>query len=100
MRPGRTPDFPRYGTGAWRWLRRCPAFSTAPDYCGSMLAAYAVSQSSTDPLSGLVIDQRPDPVARPWWSVVKLRAAGPPLYAAGSLRGVGLSAACLPPTLG
>jgi hypothetical protein len=41
-----------------------------------MLAAYAVSQSSSDPLSGLVIDQRPDPVVRPGWSVVKLRAAG------------------------
>ena len=65
-----------------------------------MLAAYAVSQSSTDPLSGLVIDQRPDPVARPGWSVVKLRAAGLNHHDVWSLLGVGLPAERLPIILG
>ena len=55
-----------------------------------MLAAYAVSQSSSDPLSGLVIGPRPDPVARPGWSVVKLRAAGLNHHDVWSLRGVEL----------
>jgi len=65
-----------------------------------MLAAYAVSQSSTDPLSGLVIDQRPDPVVRPGWSVVKLRAAGLNHHDVWSLLGVGLPAERLPIILG
>ena len=65
-----------------------------------MLSAYAVSQSSSDPLSGLVIGQRPDPVSRPGWSVVKLRAAGLNHHDVWSLRGVGLPAERLPMILG
>jgi len=65
-----------------------------------MLAAYAVSQSSSDPLAGLVIGQRPDPVARPGWSVVKLRAAGLNHHDVWSLLGVGLPAERLPMILG
>lgn len=65
-----------------------------------MLAAYAVSQSSSDPLSGLVIGPRPDPVARPGWSVVKLRAAGLNHHDVWSLLGVGLPAERLPIILG
>jgi NADPH:quinone reductase-like Zn-dependent oxidoreductase len=65
-----------------------------------MLAAYAASQSRSDPLSGLVIGQRPDPVARPGWSVVRLRAAGLNRHDIWSLQGVGLSADRLPMVLG
>ena len=65
-----------------------------------MLAAYAVSQSSADPLSGLVIGQRPEPVARPGWSVVKLLAAGLNHHDVWSLQGVGLPADRLPMILG
>jgi len=65
-----------------------------------MLAACAVSQSPSDPLSGLVIGQRPDPIARPGWSVVKLRAAGLNHHDVWSLRGVGLPADRLPMILG
>jgi len=65
-----------------------------------MLAAYAVSQSSSDPLSGLVIGERPDPIARPGWSVVRLRAAGLNRHDVWSLRGVGLPAERLPMILG
>ena len=65
-----------------------------------MLAACAVTQSSSDPLSGLLIGQRPDPVALPGWSVVKLRAAGLNHHDVWSLRGVGLPADRLPIILG
>ena len=65
-----------------------------------MLSAYAASQSSSDPLSGLVIGQRPDPIARPGWSVVTLRAAGLNHHDVWSLRGVGLPADRLPMILG
>ena len=65
-----------------------------------MLSAYAVSQSFSDPLSGLVVDQRPDPVARPGWSVVKLAAAGLNHHDVWSLQGVGLAADRLPMILG
>ena len=65
-----------------------------------MLAAHAVSQSATDPLSGLVVGERPDPVAAPGWSVVRLRAAALNHHDVWSLRGVGLPADRLPMVLG
>ena len=65
-----------------------------------MLCAYAATQSSSDPLSGLVIGQRPDPVARPGWSLVKLAAAGLNHHDVWSLQGVGLAADRLPMILG
>jgi len=65
-----------------------------------MLAAYAASQSASDPLSGLVVGERPDPEARPGWSVVDLRAAALNHHDVWSLRGVGLPADRLPMVLG
>ena len=65
-----------------------------------MLAAYAVSQSASDPLSGLVVGDRPDPEPRPGWSVVDLRAAALNHHDVWSLRGVGLSPDRLPMVLG
>ncbi|WP_076258258.1 zinc-binding dehydrogenase [Intrasporangium flavum] len=65
-----------------------------------MLAAYAASQSASDPLSGLVVGERPDPEARPGWSVVHLRAAALNHHDVWSLRGVGLPADRLPMVLG
>lgn len=65
-----------------------------------MLAVYAASQSATDPLSGLVVGERPDPQPRDGWSVVTLRAAALNHHDVWSLRGVGLSADRLPMVLG
>ena len=65
-----------------------------------MLAAYAASQSASDPLSGLEIGERPDPQPRPGWSVVTLRAAGLNHHDVWSLKGVGLPADRLPMILG
>src|SRR6476620_8845393 len=65
-----------------------------------MLAAYAASQSASDPLSGLVLGERPDPEPRPGWSVVTLKAAGLNHHDVWSLKGVGLPADRLPMVLG
>ncbi len=65
-----------------------------------MLAAYAVSQSAEDPLSGLQIGQRPDPQPREGWTVLTLKAAGLNHHDVFSLQGVGLPADRLPMILG
>ena len=65
-----------------------------------MLAAYAVSQSAEDPLSGLEIGQRPDPQPREGWTVITLKAAGLNHHDVFSLQGVGLPADRLPMILG
>ncbi len=65
-----------------------------------MLAAYCASQSATDPLSGLVVGERPEPEPRPGWSLVDLRAATLNHHDLWSLQGVGLPADRLPMTLG
>src|SRR4051812_21188559 len=69
-------------------------------YGAGMLAAYAASQSASDPLSGLVVGDRPDPETRPGWIVVDLRAAGLNHHDVWSLRGVGLAPDRLPMVLG
>ncbi len=65
-----------------------------------MLAAVAVSQSATDPLSGLVVADRPEPVPPPGWVSVEIRAAGLNHHDLWSLRGVGLPPDRLPMILG
>ena len=65
-----------------------------------MLAVYAASQDRANPLSGLVVGDRPAPEARPGWSVVTLRTAGLNHHDVWSLKGVGLSADKLPMILG
>lgn len=65
-----------------------------------MFAVYAASQSSTDPLSGLVVGERPDPEPRDGWARVRLRTAGLNHHDVWSLRGVGLPADRLPMVLG
>lgn len=65
-----------------------------------MLAAYARSISREDPLSGLVVGDRPDPEAEPGWAVVELKAATLNHHDLWSLRGVGLTADRLPMILG
>ncbi|MFC7487754.1 zinc-binding dehydrogenase [Knoellia sp. CPCC 206453] len=65
-----------------------------------MLAAYAVSQSASDPLSGLEVGERPDPQARDGWVVVDVRTCALNHHDVWSLRGVGLAADRLPMVLG
>ena len=65
-----------------------------------MLAVYCESQSKSDPLAGLVVGERPEPEARPGWSVVDLKAATLNHHDLWSLQGVGLPADRLPMVLG
>ena len=55
-----------------------------------MFAVYAESFSSDDPLSGLVVGERPDPVAPDGWTTVTVKAASLNHHDVWSLRGVGL----------
>ena len=65
-----------------------------------MLAVTAVSQSASDPLSGLQVGDRPDPEPRDGWTTVRLRTAGLNHHDLFSLQGVGLPADRLPMVLG
>ncbi len=65
-----------------------------------MFAVYAEKFSSDDPLSGLVIGERPDPVVPEGWAKVKVEAASLNHHDLWSLRGVGLREEALPMILG
>src|SRR5215216_551517 len=65
-----------------------------------MFAVYAEKFSSEDPLSGLVIGERPDPVVPDGWAKVTVKAASLNHHDLWSLRGVGLREEALPMILG
>ncbi|AXI79410.1 zinc-binding dehydrogenase [Peterkaempfera bronchialis] len=65
-----------------------------------MFAAYAAHIDPDDPLSGLELGERPEPEARPGWSVVTVKAATLNHHDLWSLRGVGLPQERLPMILG
>jgi NADPH:quinone reductase-like Zn-dependent oxidoreductase len=65
-----------------------------------MLAAYASSIDPDDPLSGLVVGDRPDPDPPTGWTTVTVKAAALNHHDLWSLRGVGLRAEQLPMILG
>ena len=65
-----------------------------------MFAVHADKFSSDDPLSGLVVGERPDPVAPEGWATVTVKAASLNHHDLWSLRGVGLREDALPMILG
>jgi NADPH:quinone reductase-like Zn-dependent oxidoreductase len=65
-----------------------------------MFAVYAQSFSSDDPLSGLVVGERPDPEVPDGWTTVDVKAASLNHHDLWSLRGVGLKEDALPMILG
>ncbi len=65
-----------------------------------MFAVYADSFHPDDPLAGLVIGERPDPVVPPGWQLVRVRAASVNHHDVWTLRGVGITADRLPMILG
>ncbi len=65
-----------------------------------MLAVYAAAIDREDPLSGLRIDDRPDPDLHDGWTTVTVKAASLNHHDLWSLRGVGLPEDRLPMTLG
>src|SRR6476660_1063651 len=65
-----------------------------------MFAVYAESFSPDDPLSGLVVGERPAPEAPDGWATVTVKAASLNHHDLWSLRGVGLREEALPMILG
>jgi NADPH:quinone reductase-like Zn-dependent oxidoreductase len=65
-----------------------------------MLAAYAASIDPDDPLSGLVVGDRPEPEPKAGWTTVEVKAAALNHHDLWSLRGVGLGEEQLPMILG
>src|ERR687889_2649854 len=65
-----------------------------------MFAVYADSFSSDDPLSGLQVGERPDPVAESGWTTIDVKATALNHHDLWSLKGVGLKEDALPMTLG
>ncbi len=65
-----------------------------------MFAVYAESFNADNPLEGLVLGDRPDPVAPDGWTTVTVKAASLNHHDVWSLRGVGLKQEQLPMILG
>jgi NADPH:quinone reductase-like Zn-dependent oxidoreductase len=65
-----------------------------------MFAVYADAFSADDPLSGLVVGERPDPTPPDGWTTITVRAASLNHHDLWSLRGVGLKQEALPMILG
>jgi NADPH:quinone reductase-like Zn-dependent oxidoreductase len=65
-----------------------------------MFSVYAEGFSTEDPLSGLVVGERPDPVAPEGWTTVTVKASSLNHHDLWSLRGVGLREEQLPMILG
>lgn len=65
-----------------------------------MFAVYADKFSADDPLSGLVVGERPDPEVPEGWTTVTVKAASLNHHDLWSLRGVGLKEESLPMILG
>jgi NADPH:quinone reductase-like Zn-dependent oxidoreductase len=65
-----------------------------------VLAVFAASQDRDDPLSGLHVDDRPEPDPADGWTTLSVRAASLNHHDLWSLRGVGLAEDRLPMILG
>ncbi len=70
------------------------------DTVESMFAVYAESFSADNPLEGLRLGDRPDPVVPDGWTTVSVKAASLNHHDLWSLRGVGLKRERLPMILG
>ena len=65
-----------------------------------MFAVYAESFSPEDPLSGLMVGERPDPVVPDGWTTVRVKAAALNHHDLWTLRGVGIKQEQLPMIVG
>ncbi len=65
-----------------------------------MFAVYAESFSSDDPLTGLVVGERPEPEVPEGWTTITVKASSLNHHDLWSLRGVGLREEALPMILG
>ncbi len=65
-----------------------------------MFAVYADRAEPRDPLSALVVGERPEPVVPPGWVAVRVRAASINHHDLWTLRGVGIATDAFPMILG
>ena len=65
-----------------------------------MLAVTADAINPSDPLAGLQVGERPDPVPEEGWTTVEVRAAALNHHDLWTLKGVGIKAGQLPMVLG
>lgn len=65
-----------------------------------MFAVYAESFSTDNPLDGLIVGERPDPIAPDGWTTITVKAASLNHHDLWSLKGVGLKQESLPMILG
>ncbi len=65
-----------------------------------MLAAYAAALNADDPLSALVVGERPEPEVAEGWTRVKVKAASLNHHDLWTLKGVGIKEDALPMILG
>ncbi|MFC9933712.1 zinc-binding dehydrogenase [Glutamicibacter sp. NPDC127525] len=65
-----------------------------------MRAAVAVSQNASDPLAGLVLKDVPEPVVKPGWVKVRVKASSVNMHDVWTLRGVGHDPKNIPIILG
>src|SRR5262245_63239568 len=65
-----------------------------------MRAAYASAPNPDDPLAGLVVGERPDPLAPHGWTTVAVKAASLNHHDLWTLRGVGIGAERFPMIIG
>jgi len=65
-----------------------------------MFAVYTESSNLTDPLASLIVGERPEPQARPGWSIITVKAASVNHHDVFTLRGIGISPDRLPMILG
>src|SRR5437764_7854444 len=86
-------------TGSF-WHRAPTTASAGVRHDAPMLAAYASEIDPKDPLSGLAIDDRPEPDVPDGWTTVTVKATSLNHHDLWSLRGVGLPADRLPMILG
>src|SRR5690606_23807554 len=109
MRWQRTWSSRRRSTRAWdrpspRLWRTPHGVTGSPgSRMSSMFAVYASSfapRDAADPLTGLVVGERPDPVAPDGWTTVQVKAASLNHHDLWSLAGVGLREEALPMILG
>ena len=100
VRPAGRPGRRRRGRRGRPARRGRPVDLEQLDSVARMFAVTAQSFSSDDPLSGLVLGERPEPEARDGWTTITVKAASLNHHDLWSLRGVGLKQDALPMILG
>ena len=99
-RPTGSPPLSRLARRVTDGRRTSPTASAGVDRVARMFAVYAESFSPEDPLSGLVVGERPEPDVPDGWTTVTVKAAALNHHDLWTLRGVGIKQEQLPMIVG